>query len=378
MRILHLCSYSLYSGPIPATLGLALAQQQLGHTVYLGYDRKRGAFNDYEEAAAPWIEPRALTPPRSLTLSAKSSPLEYVHDLVGLRALYRAVDVVHLHLSHDHTLAALAGKPFRLPLVRTLHSARSVERRFGQRWLHSRVDGLIVRCAAHRELLRQRFGIESAGVRVIKGSIDAARFEPASAAARLRARARFELPADAPVLCHVALIAGRGQEELVAAVKLLGARAPRVLFVGRGEGEAALRRAVDAAGVGTRVRFAGYLQGEALLDAYAAADAAFLAVPGNDASMRAALEAMASALPLIAVTEDALGELCSVETGFPLQSRDPAAIAAGLSAWLESGGAARARGLAGRAAVERERTFASEARATLAFYDSLLTRGRVA
>ena len=30
---------------------LALAQRELGHTVSLAYDRKRGAFNDYEEAA---------------------------------------------------------------------------------------------------------------------------------------------------------------------------------------------------------------------------------------------------------------------------------------------------------------------------------------
>ena len=56
MRILHLVSYSLFSGPVPSTLGLALAQREAGHEVWLGHDTKRGRINDFEESADPWIE----------------------------------------------------------------------------------------------------------------------------------------------------------------------------------------------------------------------------------------------------------------------------------------------------------------------------------
>ncbi|MCK5688216.1 glycosyl transferase family 1, partial [Myxococcota bacterium] len=56
LRIAHLVSYPIYSGPLPPTLGLAKAQRELGHQVYLAYDTKRGAFNEYEEAAEPWLK----------------------------------------------------------------------------------------------------------------------------------------------------------------------------------------------------------------------------------------------------------------------------------------------------------------------------------
>jgi glycosyltransferase involved in cell wall biosynthesis len=374
VRILHLCSYSLYSGPIPATLGLALAQRQLGHTVYLGYDVKRGAFNDFEEAAAPWIEPHGLTPPLPLTLSAKSTAVEWLRDRTHVRRTLHghAIDLIHVHLSHDHGLAALAGRPVGVPLVRTMHAERSLERRFGQAWLHRRVQGFILRCVPHQQLLCERFGVDPARTRVIEGSIDASRFAPASGEARRRARVGFDLPSDVPVLVHVALIAGRGQVELVRAMALLGRRAPHVLFVGRGEEEAELKRLVDEIGVGQRVRFTGYLQGDRLLEAYAAADAAFLAAPGNDAAMRAALEAMACGLPLLAVSAGALGELCTTETGFPISERAPAAIVAAVTSWLDAGDRARSLGRTARGLVERERTFAREATRTVAFYDELI------
>ena len=104
MRILHLVSYSLYSGPLPSTLALAVEQRRQGHEVWLAHDSKRGAINDYEEAADPWLEGLSLTPPLPLTLSAKSTVGEYLHDRRHLQRLLRQVDVVHTHLSHDHGL----------------------------------------------------------------------------------------------------------------------------------------------------------------------------------------------------------------------------------------------------------------------------------
>ena len=72
-----------------------------------------------------------------------------------------------------------------------------------------------------------------------------------------------------------------------------------MLFVGRGENEEALQLLTKGIGLEGKTHFAGYLAGDELRDAYAAADAAFLAQAGNDASARAALEAMASGLPVV-------------------------------------------------------------------------------
>jgi len=379
VRILHLCSYSLYSGPVPPTVGLALAQRALGHTVFLALDTKRGAFNDYEEAAAPRVAGLRLEPPVRLTLSTKSSPVELWRDFAALRRLLARgdIDVVHAHLSHDHALAALAlPRGAATACVRTFHAARSLGPRLGQAWMNRRARVYIVRSAAHREELVGRFGVPAERVHAVPGGIDAIRFSPASAAARAQARERLGLPPDALVLAHVALIAGRGQEELASAVALLSEPRPFLLFVGRGEREAQLRAHVRSLGLSSRARFAGYLAGDALLDAYAAADAAFLAQAGNDASARAGLEAMAGGVPLVVVGHDALAELAQDDRALVASERTPEAIAAALAALVADVPGARARAARAREFVLAERTFGAEAERTLAAYHQARGGGR--
>ncbi|MEK7704815.1 MAG: glycosyltransferase family 4 protein [Myxococcota bacterium] len=368
LSILHLVSYPLYSGPLPPTTGLALAQRRLGHTVYLAYDRKRGDDDAFEEAATPRLRRLGLDPPLGLTLSTKSSALELLSDVRALRALitHHGVQVLHAHQSHDHALLALVGGGALR--VRTVHANRTLSRRLGQRWLNGRADAFVVRHAHARAQLALHSGIDSERVAVIGGAIDAELFMPPSDVARREARVRFGLPADTLVLGHVALIAERGQEELVDAVASLRETALHLLFVGRGEAEVALRARVERAGLSARVHFTGYLRGDDLLLAYAAMDAAFVAQPGNDASARAALEAMACGLPLLAVQVDALAELVDADVGYPVVDRQPAAIAAALSQLIADGQQRQERARRGRERVRTERTFEREARATVDFY----------
>lgn len=364
----------MYSGPLPPTLGLVLAQRALGHTVYLAYDSKRGAFNDFEEAAAPRLEPYDLAPPsRLLTLSAKSSPGELWADLVAVRGLVarREVDVVHMHLSHDHLVTAL-GWPRHAEAVRvrTFHAARSLLPRFGQAFVNRRADAYLCRCAPHAAQLVERFAVDPARVHHIAAGFDVRGFAPASRAARAAARVRFGLPQDAFVITQVALITDRGQHELVAALAALPSPRPHLLFVGRGEGEAALRATVAQLGMQTYVHFAGYLQGEDLATGYAAADAAFVAQAGNDGSARAALEAMAAGVSLLAVAHEALAEMVTVRRGFPLATRAPVTIAAGVQALMASPAECALRAQAARAYVSGERTFGHEAEQTVAAYEA--------
>jgi glycosyltransferase involved in cell wall biosynthesis len=378
VRIVHLISYPLYSGPVPPTVGLAAAQRQQGHQVWLAVDAKRGAFNEFEEAAVPRVKPLGLEPPAGLTLSTKSTPLEVLRDLSTLRRSLTGggVDVVHAHMSHDHCLAALVlPRRGAAVLVRTVHAERSLAPRLGQGWLNRRAHGWITRCDEHRARLVRGFRVPSEQVAVIPGSIDADTFVPASPAQRAAARSRFALPAGAPVIAHVALIADRGQAQLVRAVARLGDAAPYVLFVGRGEGENGLRQLVSSLGLQHRVRFAGYLQGPHLLDGYAAADAAFVAQPGNDASTRAALEGLAAGLPVVAVQRGAIAELVDSGVGYRVPAAEPAAIATAIAEWLADREQGRRRGLAGRRRMLAERSFSQEARKTLAWYERAVSIG---
>jgi glycosyltransferase involved in cell wall biosynthesis len=341
MKILHLCSYPVYSGPLRPTLALALAQQALGHAVHLAWDDTRAL--PYEESAGPRI-PESLHSALPLRLSAKATPMQVWRDT---RTLRRAdYDVVHCHTSHDHVLARWARQQ---PLIRTVHAPRVLSASWQRRRLLATADRLILRCHAHIPEVRV-----DVPCRVIPGGFDSAAWPLVTALERTDARARFGLGAAERVILHAALMADRGQRELLAAATTAGIRA---LMVGDGPDREALVRAH-----GDRHLFPGYLSGAALRCAYAASDAAFIARPGNDASARSAQEALAAGLPLLCYPIDALAE-------FPpstVLSCD-AGIDAAIARWL--GGQAPT---GGREFLCRERTLEQEARATLDLYEDAL------
>ena len=374
MKILHLCSYSLYSGPLPGVRGLALAQRYAGHDVSVAWDTKRGAFNSYEEAADPWFFNLELGPSLPLTLSAKSNPLEWLRDRHSLRLLVEdGVDVVHTHLSHDHTLWALSQpRGFEGVCIRTVHAERSLEPRFGQRWLNKSAQGWITRCQAHADRLQTLLEGDDAAHALIPGSIDAGYFIPQLYKPRVEARTRFELDQNVPVIGHVALIADRGQLELLEAAESLGDEAPNILYIGRGEGEVSLRERVEKSPISERIHFTGYLQGDELLEGYAALDAVFCAQAGNDASVRAALEGMSCSLPVLAVQDGALRDAVDSRVGWPIAERSPEQIAEALRAWLATDDLGESLGQVGRQFVRDFRSFEREAAATLALYGQCL------
>ena len=84
-------------------------------------------------------------------------------------------------------------------------------------------------------------------------------------------------------------MAGRGQQELIEAAHRVDDPNLHLIFIGRGEHEETVRAQAQASPMAKRIHFTGYLQGDALLEAYGAMDGAFLAQAGNDASVRAVL-----------------------------------------------------------------------------------------
>ena len=96
-------------------------------------------------------------------------------------------------------------------------------------------------------------------------------------------------------------------------------------------------------------------------------DGAFSAQAGNDASVRAVLEAMSCGLPVVAVSEGALGEVVTREVGFGVVSRVPEKIVSGLSAFLNRD---QAMGINARKKMEIERPISLEAQRTISYYEN--------
>ena len=337
MRIFHLVSYSLYSGPLPSTLRLACAQRELGHDVWLAHDTKRGGFNSFEESGDPQVAAAKIAPPHKLTLSTKSSPVSVLRDVRTLKRLLKQdVDVLHVHMSHDHTLASFAcAAGFSGTRIRTIHAQRSLKNRFGQKNLNRRADGWIVRCEEHRHRLEAQLGAQGELIAMIPGPIDTQYFKPANATQRSHARAKFSIPEDAQVLGHTALMMDRGQEELIDAAQSLQDPSLHLLFVGSGQEYEKVQAKAAASSMAERIHFTGYLEGDELLVGYAAMDGAFSAQAGNDASVRAVLEAMSCGLPVVGVQDGAIADVVDEAVGFAVASRSPQDVALGLQGFLK-------------------------------------------
>lgn len=102
------------------------------------------------------------------------------------------------------------------------------------------------------------------------------------------------------VICVARLIERKGQHHLIEAVRRLAAEgvAVELELVGTGDAEAGLRRQAQAAGVASRVSFAGYVAREEINACFRGAHV--FALPSfNEGLALAALEALASGMPLV-------------------------------------------------------------------------------
>jgi glycosyltransferase involved in cell wall biosynthesis len=148
--------------------------------------------------------------------------------------------------------------------------------------------------------------------------VDVQRFRPGDRAAE---RAALDLPADdLLLLCVGHLIERKGQHLLLEALARLavpaGGGAPRVLLVGSGPGEPALRSQAARLGLTRQVSFVGAVPPEALPSWYRAADA--LVLPSlREGWPNVVLEALACGTPVVARPCGAVPEIVvDGETGW--------------------------------------------------------------
>lgn len=164
------------------------------------------------------------------------------------------------------------------------------------------------------------------------------------------------------VVCVSRLVARKGQDVLVEAWPQVLARHPdaRLLLVGGGPDEAALRRAVVARGLEGSVVLTGAVDAAELPAHYAAGDVFAMPCRTRRAGLDVEglgmvfLEAAAVGLPVVAGTSGGAPEAVQEGvTGHVVDPRSPAAVAAALTGLLDDPARARAMGAAGRSWVEQ-------------------------
>jgi glycosyltransferase involved in cell wall biosynthesis len=187
---------------------------------------------------------------------------------------------------------------------------------------------------------------------LIPNGVDARRFTPAEPAERATLRARLGLPLDKPVALFVGRLERyKGLDILLAAWADLRRRGstPHLLIAGPGE-TAGWIREVQAQGLADWVTFLGGR--EDVADLYRAADL-FVFPSRGEGCPNAVLEAMASALPVVATdvagNREAMGD--DGKTGWLVPPENPAALAEAVATLLASSALRREVAAAGRTRI---------------------------
>jgi phosphatidyl-myo-inositol dimannoside synthase len=190
--------------------------------------------------------------------------------------------------------------------------------------------------------------------------VDVDHFTPDADGAAVRARYGL---GDAPVVvCVSRLVARKGQDVLVSGWPRVLARHPgaRLLLVGSGPAEAALRRAVDRTGLGSSVVLTGPVAAAELPAHYAAGDVFAMPCRTRRAGLDVEglgmvfLEAAACGRPVVAGTSGGAPEAVREGvTGHVVDPRSPDAVADAICVLLADPARAAAMGKAGRAWVEQ-------------------------
>ncbi|MET0401953.1 MAG: glycosyltransferase [Cystobacter sp.] len=307
MKILHLLASPYWSGPAENVALLALAQRTAGHEVGVAVDRRRTKATS-EELAVPRLEAWGLLDEEGLELSVKSPPWRVVGDAWRLRG--RSVDVVHAHFTHDHMVARW-GRPRGAVVIRSVHAPRSlraslpdadaytvpasslITRLVGRRVqvLPPLVDGMF-RPAEDREGLRRELGLTGSPLVGMVSTFQESRRHALGVEAFARLR--------------------RSRE---------GAR---LVLVGDGGLMEPVRERVRVLGLEGAVTFAGYQQGESFARWLKALDEVWVLGLGNDWSARAAAQARACGVRVVAVEEGNLPSLADAR----VEALSPEAVVA--------------------------------------------------
>ena len=399
-RILHILDHSLplHSGYTFRTRAILRAQMALGHEV-------RGLTGQRHSMAGPAIETvDGLTFFRT-PIARKDGPplvkeLREVADLEqAMEGVVRAwrPDIIHAHSPVLNALAAQrVARRHGIPVLYEIRAfwedaavSNGTAREGGlqyrlTRWLETRAvkraDAVAVICEGLKGDLAGR-GVDAAKIMVSPNGVDMEMFgDPVPPDAELRARLGLE---GAEVIGFIGSFYDyEGLDDLIAAMPMLVAARPkaRLLLVGGGPMEAALKAQAEASPVADAICFVGRVPHEEVENYYALTDV--LAYPRKAQRLT---ELVTPLKPLEAMAQGRLVAASSVGghkeliedgvTGTLFAPDDPAAIADALAGLLEDRAGWDARRATAKAFVENERNWAVNVARYEPVYHILLQQG---
>ncbi|WP_271299380.1 TIGR04063 family PEP-CTERM/XrtA system glycosyltransferase [Sphingomonas sp. CV7422] len=382
MRILHVLDHGLplQSGYTFRTRAILKAQEARGWQVAAVTGPRQGAVADAVESVDELTFHRTLA----------KRPAGLVGEVAGIAAFARRIaaavdafrpDILHAHSPVLGALAALrVARQRGLPLVYEIRafwedaavgngtgregSARYRATRALESWAVQRADAVAVICDGLRDDLIAR-GIDREKIVVSPNGVDLDLFgEPAARDAALADSLGL---GDAETIGFIGSFYDyEGLDDLIAAMPALVATRPkaRLLLVGGGPMEAALRAQAAASPVAAAIRFVGRVPHTEVERYYALVDV--LAYP------RKAMRLTDLVTPLKPLEAMAQGKLVAASdvgghrelirdgvTGTLFPADDPAGIAAALAGLLADRSGWARRRTAARAFVEQERNWSS-------------------
>jgi glycosyltransferase involved in cell wall biosynthesis len=261
-------------------------------------------------------------------------------------------DVLSTHSSTDSWLGALATLGMRLPIVRTRHISAPVPRNALSRWLYARATRIVTAGEALKRDLIESTGVPAARIESVPTGADPNVYQPGD---RQTVRTRLGLQPDATLIGIVATLRSwKGHRYLLQALP----EGATLVIVGDGPQREALEAQVRAAGLQSRVRFAGHQRD--VVPWLQALDIFALPSYANEGVPQALLQAMLVGLPCVTTNVGSMAELATDgATALVVPPNDVEALRAALArlmsdaALREQLGAAARRHCAERMSYER-------------------------
>jgi N-acetyl-alpha-D-glucosaminyl L-malate synthase BshA len=268
------------------------------------------------------------------------------HVAVRLVATEHGLDVIHAHYAVPHATSAWMAREMlggRVKVVTTLHGTDVTQLGADEAYRdvirHSVAGSDLVTApsAFLRDEARRRLGLPpETRIEVVPNPVDPEVWRPATGPERPRLEALFgERVHGAPVLVHVSNFRAIKRVPLVvdAFAQVARRRPALLLLVGDGPERPAVERAIERHGLGDQVRLVGDAPE---VEALVRECAVFVLPSASEGFGLAALEALASGVPVVASRVGGLPEVVrDGRTGFLVDASDPAALVAAIERALE-------------------------------------------
>jgi len=256
-------------------------------------------------------------------LARRDFDLVQSHERIACCDVYRAGDGVHAQWLANRRAAL--GAVGRLALALNPHHRYVLAAERGL-FESPRLRAVICNSRMVKEEIRRHFGVDEDKLHVIYSGVDTAAFHPGLRTQHRQAvRERHGIPTDALVFLHVGSgFERKGIARLLAALARLPGAA-RALIVGKDKHLERYQRLADHLGLAGRAYFTGGLTD--VKPCYGAADV-FCLPTLYDPFPNAALEAMASGLPVVTSTQCGAAELIEPgRNGYVCDALDVTALA---------------------------------------------------